>query len=183
MAIINLFIKLLKIILGLVIFLVVLSVLLTRFGDDADDLATDAEMIKTFQTQKPQYEQLKQMLLADAELYRLSLTDFSPEGAISAERFDAYQKIFTSLDLPERFWVHKEDTYPEQHPNASHPALRFHVSFHWIFRGGTTKGYLFTTTPPTPLENDLDVYRDKVDNYLVYRQLEESWYIFADHVD
>ncbi|MDX1688913.1 MAG: hypothetical protein R3248_13100 [Candidatus Promineifilaceae bacterium] len=132
---------------------------------------SDEEMLTHYHQNSAEFNQLAEMLLAEDEL----LVIFPDEGECQLKegriRDTAInRRCATLVDLFRQLGLNRAYAGPEP--------IRLPMSFAGLAVSGSTKGYLFTSTPPEKLVSDTDEWDGQSD--FLYRAIEGKWYIFHE---
>lgn len=133
------------------------------------------ELIDNFYTHQAEFEQLRQMFLADEGLSRVADDFTRPENpevmGITPARLDEYRRLFHQLNLKAGIEGDKE-------------SIRFIASTRGLSVSGSAKGYVYTRVPPELMVDNLDTYRSEDGrSFTAYQHLEGNWYLYYDYED
>jgi hypothetical protein len=127
---------------------------------------SDAAMIEHFRRERPAFDDLAEMVAQDRLIGHLnpdSLPAQSPEQRV---RRETYRKLFRRTGC--RWFIRDEDGRIDC--NVPYPMSGGGVA------GTGFKGYVYSTTAPSPLRPTLDA--DDGERFVdVYRHVEGSWYL------
>jgi hypothetical protein len=135
---------------------------------------SDEQLIANFKTHEAEFNQLREMILADNRLLRVDEDWTKPEDpktiGIPDERIATYRKIFRKLDIPRGFYF-----YPES------GEVKFISSAQGLAVSGSSKSYVWLKEPPSTLVDSIDTYPIKAGaTYPVYRHVTGNWYLEYD---
>ena len=153
-------------------------------GNCSSPHLSDAALEKNFQSHESDFERLLTMSKADSRLMRIA-PDFTwlvddpnwprPKEKLgfSEERWSEYRQLFSKLGLANGLLIYRDEetTY-------------FLATSTGLVTGGSSKGYVFSERPLTPLVDSLEsVSPDilaKSPNRMAYKRIKTNWYLFYD---
>ena len=150
----------------------VLSGLSYLFGDLGRAHESDQSLMNNLRLHKAQYELLITMFHDDAPVQIVHPTFLQPDGAITAERWDQYKKLFNQLGLDGgmRGWEGE--------------GIWFLSTTQGLVTGGSSKGYWYRPRSAVPLFPNLDsIPADLPSNVRGFRKIDDDWYITFDWDD
>jgi hypothetical protein len=151
--------------------LIICAITWLLIGASSRPRPSDEQMIDTYNQHKAEFNQLAQMLINEKEF----LVIFpEPEHCqvenqrllkgSDNERCADYVQRFKQLGLN---WSY----------SGSEP-LRLQVYAAGLWLAGIYKGYLYTSTTPSPLVSNAEDFQGR--KLPIYRQIEGDWYIYLD---
>ena len=139
------------------------------FGNMGREHVSDQSLMHNLQLHKAKYELLIKMFYDDAPVQIIHPTFLQPEGAITAERWDQYKKLFSELGLDGglRGWDGE--------------GIWFLSTTQGLVTGGSSKGYWYKPRSAAPLFQNLDaIPSDLPSNVRGFRKIDDDWYITID---
>jgi hypothetical protein len=135
---------------------------------------SDEELIANFKTHEAEFNQLRDMIMADKYLYRVDYNWTKPEDpktiGVSDERIATYRKMFVKLGIPRGFYF-----YPDS------GEVKFLSSAQGLSVSGSSKSYVWLKQTPSGLVDSIDTHRTKPGaTYPVYRHITGNWYLEFD---
>jgi hypothetical protein len=132
----------------------------------------DRELVALFNARRADFERLREMILADRDLLRVTERDTWPEDhesvGVSSERIAEYRRLLRVLALRS----------VEISPDGT--AVEFVASSTGVVTHGSVKGYVFDPTPdPRLVTEDLD-RMSVAGTGAGIRPMDGAWYLFFD---
>jgi hypothetical protein len=134
---------------------------------------SDAEMMRTFNEHRAQFEELIQMIQYDAGLRRVDDSWTDPADpttvGVSPERIALYRSKMNAIGIARGFAAY-----------GGPDSVEFLASAQGLVTGGSMKGYAFARVPPKPIVVDLDLVAKMGRGTKIsptYRRIDEQWYL------
>jgi hypothetical protein len=127
---------------------------------------TTAALISNFRAHQAEFNQLHLMFQADASVGRIT-PDYTDQP-LSGQRLSEYRHLFRRLGLQSGI-----EGY------GAKDVIWFHSSASGLATSGSSKGYVYSIQPPTPLVDDLDRASSE-DGEEIYQHIEGYWYIYYE---
>lgn len=130
---------------------------------------SDEELREQLSAHRDGFESILAMLEQDAEVTRIDDSWYAPEGSLSPERLAAYRSVFRRIGVPRGVAV-----------SSSSGHVEFLVSPLGLATGGSTKGLVYSKTPPEgPRFDTLDSRPASLSEHIkAYVPVGGHWYIF-----
>jgi hypothetical protein len=134
---------------------------------------SDADMIKKFYKHKAQFEELREMLLADKDVRGVNLKRIvlvNENKNIPEERIMKYRTLLSKLDLNGGVGV-----------SANRKNISFTSSLNGWATHNSEKGYMYTDIPieSTSIFSGLDTFKPH-EIHSGVRLIEKNWYLYYD---
>lgn len=151
----------------------------------------DAELLHSFAEHRKDLDQLVQMFQADKGLGRVGGTFTRPEDpgkvGLSPQRIAEYRRLCTRVGAPdciEGYDATFDRLYGSVHPGRTEAKdpIWIHVSSAGLAVSGSSKGFLFSASPPFEVVTDLDGLRP-VKSGTWLRRIDGPWYLYFDYED
>jgi hypothetical protein len=140
---------------------------------------SDGELKANFSQQQSGFENLLKMSKEDTRVVRIAPdftwldTDVSwprKEIGFSEERWKIYRELFWKLKIPDGI------SHRVQYPSA----VFFLASSVGIFNNGSSKGYVYSTDPLSPVRQSLDGIPQTGADAIFFELTSPNWYIFFE---
>lgn len=140
--------------------------------------ASDSELIRNFNSNKPKFEKLLGMFLEDKDLGRVA-PDFvrgsDGHGSVkqTEPRLRDYRKLCAEIGVN-----HGMEGYGDK------DTVWFHSSAIGLSISGSGKGYAYCKGTPDLVVDDLDNYRSSDGrSFTAFRRIDGHWYLYFDYED
>jgi hypothetical protein len=131
----------------------------------------DSALISSFHEHRSAFERLRQMIVADSKLHRVSEDQTDPQDPaaadVSPERIAEYRRLLQVIGCPGGFVA-----------QGGHHRSIYFISGHCnLLIAASTKGYCYLKKGPASTVTDTSTLRVG-DDEDAYRRIEDHWYIF-----
>jgi len=131
---------------------------------------SDQVMIESLSANTAQYQQLLAMFQADQPLKAVHPEWVEPKGAINEQRWAEYKQLFTALELQAGMRIREDNS------------IWFINTIVGFKKGGSSKGYVYQPSLPTPQYPSLDTQPKEPGkgDHVAYKLINEPWYILYE---
>jgi hypothetical protein len=138
-------------------------------------ILSDEILIRKFQRNRSTFEELRQMIVADSQLYRVDDDWTDPSNTatvgVSPKRIAEYRRLLAEVGCGRGF---------AHYPGV--PGVEFISGTKGLAIAGESKGYCYFDSPPASVVMNTATYKpaNNDEDYKVFRPIEGHWYIYFE---